>query len=466
MSLFDIFFKPNNLQVESERLAPVAYGTVGTGLEFPPEHIQTRSLFIGKSTNTREHCDDSAMTGKISNIGSALDKADMPGSKKRKNHSKNGKKSPEQVEIPEMVGGAPEAREIILQTLNDIKTVQISWAVPGLFPRGVVSVLAGEPATGKSFLAIEIAAKISVGGSIANGSACLKGKALLFCGEDSPHRVKERLHAGGADIENVVFTTGAAQGADGSGRVNLINDLPSLEMILINNPDIEVVVFDTLHLFMSSSGDKATQCMADLQNMAECHNVAIIALAHLTKTLGSNAINSVRGCGEIIGVSRNAWMMACDPNDTERRLLTNIKSNLVEHPLGRAFRLIDGRVEWEEEMLDMTADDVMAAIRESKRARNVDRRVEKYDPAVDFMTELLTSGPVPVKTIEAEGKAAGFTQAQLRYAFKKLGGRTQKATGKNGGWMWILPGTKAEVIQVETSYEPTDATGQDNGRED
>jgi hypothetical protein len=81
------------------------------------------------------------------------------------------------------------------------------WLVEQLWAEQAVGLIGGEPKCGKSFLALELAVAVA-GGVPALGRFAVQkpGPVLLFCGEDAPHVLRERL-AGLAAARGVAFGT-------------------------------------------------------------------------------------------------------------------------------------------------------------------------------------------------------------------------------------------------------------------
>jgi putative DNA primase/helicase len=58
--------------------------------------------------------------------------------------------------------------------------------------------------------------------------------------------------------------------------------------------------------------------------------------------------------------------------------------------------------------------------------------------AIDFLTDLVSGGPVPTKDVMKEAASAGISPKSLRSARETLGIKSEKA-GFEGGWVWALP---------------------------
>lgn len=59
---------------------------------------------------------------------------------------------------------AGSVAELQIKTLADVAPEQVSWLWPRRIPNGKVTVLSGDPGLGKSFMSLDIAARVSLGG--------------------------------------------------------------------------------------------------------------------------------------------------------------------------------------------------------------------------------------------------------------------------------------------------------------
>ena len=125
---------------------------------------------------------------------------------------------------------------------------------------------------------------------------------------------------------------------------------------------------------------------------------------------------------------------------TGRSLFTNPKNNMTRKMPTLAYRIVekqlDGGVKaasviWEE-IVDITADQAVAAATPSKR--------KDQSGPVTFLQTILTNGPVTVRIIEQRAAECGFSKDQLDRAKRKIGVKTFKETGTiEGQWFWCLP---------------------------
>jgi len=159
------------------------------------------------------------------------------------------------------------------------------WAIPGLLPVGL-TILAGAPKVGKSWLALQIAQAVASGGMIFN-LRVERGSVLYLALEDPPRRLKERMTQQGWPVGlNADFLpvgTFMDQIGDlrngGSERLARQVDLHGYRMLAI----------DTLS--RSIQGDQQdvremTEWLTPLQEMAHEKNSVIILVDHHKKPTG------------------------------------------------------------------------------------------------------------------------------------------------------------------------------------
>src|SRR5439155_6958136 len=119
------------------------------------------------------------------------------------------------------VGEAPMTSPFSSQGSSDVVPASrlvpqaLSWLWPGRLALGKLAILDGDPALGKSLVALDLCARLSTGrpmpdGSDGPGPAC----AVVFNAEDdSEDTVGPRLRALGADLERVLVWRRHAEGA-------------------------------------------------------------------------------------------------------------------------------------------------------------------------------------------------------------------------------------------------------------
>ena len=68
-----------------------------------------------------------------------------------------------------------EEQRAELESWSDVEPQEVSWLWPGRLARGKYCVLMGLPDLGKTTIALDVAARVSVGKAWPDGAACPKG---------------------------------------------------------------------------------------------------------------------------------------------------------------------------------------------------------------------------------------------------------------------------------------------------
>jgi hypothetical protein len=228
--------------------------------------------------------------------------------------------------------------------LSEVKPESVEWLWPGRLPKGKLSLIEGDPGTGKSTLTIDLAARVSVGGELPDGMGCEAAGVVLVSAEDGPaDTIRPRLDAAGADPSKVL-ALGLVSDAEGHERLlSLPSDVPLLERG-IERVGAGLVVIDPLVAFLPKNVDAnkdqdVRRALAPLAGLAERTGAAVVAVRHLNKASGGNALYRGGGSIGIVGAARSALLVAKDPQDDARRVLAPQKSNLSQPAPSLAFSL-------------------------------------------------------------------------------------------------------------------------------
>lgn len=340
---------------------------------------------------------------------------------------------------PVHVDGAP-----VLIRMSDVTPEEVSWLWPERFALGKPSLIAGDPGLGKSFLTIDIAARVSRGAAWPDTPEAPQspGGVVLLSAEDGiSDTIHPRLAAAGAVMDRITVMQAVRVVSNGKAderAFDLSTDLPALETAILQVPDCKLVVIDPLTAYLgkvdSHRNAELRGLLAPLGNLAARHRVAVIAVTHLNKSTGGPAIYRTIGSVAFSAVSRSAWGVTKDARDPDRRLVLPIKNNLAAMRGGLAFRIDDGAsnrgpaLAWEPEPVMMSADDAMGPGGPTRRSRT------ERDDAEEWLAEILDEGPLSFKEIAVSAKEAGISIATLRRAKAGLCVRSRKTGG--GGWIW------------------------------
>ncbi len=331
----------------------------------------------------------------------------------------------------------PEEAPSGLVMLDTVTPEPVNWLWQSCIPLGKLTVIDGDPGLGKSTVTLDLVARVSRGASMPDGSPGVSGGAVLLTLEDGlADTIVPRLMAAGADRSRIVALQ-SIHDKDGKPRLPTVRDIEAIRQAC-EKVQAKIVVIDPImaHLDgkVNSWRDQDIRgALTPLCKLADEIGVAVIAVRHLNKTSGGQAIYRGGGSIGIIGAARCAYLVAKDPEDESRRIFAGIKNNLAPMPPSLSFSVegVDGasRIVWGG--VSNHGADALLAIPSSPEERTA------LDEAKKFLADLLSNGPFESKAVQKEAKAAGIADATLRRAKKALSIRVEKQSFK-GGWAWVL----------------------------
>jgi RecA-family ATPase len=318
-------------------------------------------------------------------------------------------------------------RDNTFKTLSEIQAKDIEWLWEPLIPYSKTTILEGDPEIGKSYLCMHLAALVSKGGKLPDGTRVAKGKVLYISSEDdAADTIRPRMEQMGADLTQVRVLTDFLV-FDANGQKRLRDELE------IATPDLLVV--DTLYSFLSDKVDlgKPTSIRAALHQLDKLfkeYGPAVIVIRHWTKGGKGKAIYRGVGSIDVIGVARTALAVAKHPENDKLRILAQVKNNIGPKAEGFVYEIVEqadgmpiierrGRTHFSADDLERQGQDG-----QSEEAR-----------AVEFLKEVLAHGPLLSKKLLGLAKAAGISRPTLNRAKRRA-----RVTSERRGtaWFWKL----------------------------
>lgn len=343
------------------------------------------------------------------------------------------------------------AVSVVLAQASALQIVPIRWLWPLWLARGKFHVLAGAPGTGKTTIAMAVAAVCSVSGTFPDGAPCRGGNVLIWTGEDDPaDTLAPRLLASGADLRRVYFIQGTSE----RGEIRSFDPSRDVGTLLAQAKEIgniALLIVDPVVSAVAGDGHKAGDVRRGLQplvDLAAALDCAALGITHFSKgTAGRDPLERVTGSQAFGALARVVIVAAKDTADAggdapARRFIARAKSNigpdgggfdytLEQSELAGHPGLIASYVTWGA-AIEGTARDLLGAADVT-----ADDDGGQGSDAVDFLESLLSDGPVAVKQIRSDATGAGFAWITIERAKKKIGAKAQK-DGMQGGWRWCL----------------------------
>lgn len=336
---------------------------------------------------------------------------------------------------------------------SDVKHEPVSWLWPGRIARGKVTLLAGDPGLGKSFVTCDIAARCTLpggsGGDWPDATTPLQapGDVLFLNAEDDwGDTIRPRLEAAGADLSRVHLVEGVDRP---SGKrldmVTLDRDIDAIKRALKQCARPRLVVIDPISAFMggadANSNAEVRAVLADLSRMAAITGSAVLCVTHLNKS-GMNQqqgkiVYRTMGSLAFTAAARMVWYVCALHGDQRVRAMTLVKSNLKTDAKGASFQIEDGKVNWLETNLAMTADQA-----DNWKMPDTDDQASSTREAVDFLRSLLKDNNDAIEAGRAIKLAleAGISMASIKRAKKlaRIVARRSSSGGPERPWLWAV----------------------------
>lgn len=308
---------------------------------------------------------------------------------------------------------------------SQVRARRVEWLWYPYVPYGKLTVIQGDPGEGKSTLILNIAALLSTGKPMPDGSLVESPQTIIYqCAEDSVEdTVKPRLVAAGADCDKIAF---------------IVEDDIALTLTderienAIKQTGARLVILDPIQAFIPPDSDmlnatKMRSTMRKLAGVAEKYQCAIVLIGHMNKAGAGK--NMYRGLGsiDIAAIARSILMVARDEANPQIRYVFPVKSSLAPEGSAIGFRIgTDSRIEWLGKM----------DIDQKQLTEDSGIKLGKSALAQRYILELLGEGDMLGKDVYARIAELGIKSRTVETAKKELGIVTYR---KGNAWYWKLP---------------------------
>ncbi|MHA6879681.1 AAA family ATPase [Ralstonia pseudosolanacearum] len=341
----------------------------------------------------------------------------------------------------------PAGLRLLLTCAADVVAKAIVWLWRYWLPVGKLSILAGSPGTGKTTLALAMAAIVSEGGTWPDGSRMEKpGRVLIWSSEDDPSdTLVPRLIAAGADLRRIHFAQAVADETGELQPFDPARDMHLLDERLSEMGGADLLIVDPIVSAVSGDAHRVNDVRRNLQalvDVAAAHRCAVLGISHFAKgTKGTSPAERVIGSQAFVALARMVLVVGKD-EAAERRILARAKSNIspddggvsyVIEQVDAGIGITASRIVWGD-LIRGTAREILGDVEQED---DQEERTER-DEAADFLRSLLGEGPVSVRFIKANATGAGHAWRTIERAKRELGVEVRKE-GMKGGWVWALP---------------------------
>ncbi|RXS83779.1 AAA family ATPase [Streptomyces sp. TM32] len=268
---------------------------------------------------------------------------------------------------PQAAPEAPAARERprTAWTADQLMAAEFpepKWAVPGILAEGV-SLLAGPPKVGKSWLSLGLGLSVAAGGKAFDSVPVKGGPVLYLALEDTPRRLQTRMGK-------------LLGGQKAPAGLTLVTECPPFpqggsEAIagwLDRNPDARMVVIDVFAKMRGQAPQGVSAYDADYvsvgyaKRIADRYGIAVVLVHHVRKAGSEDFLTEVSGTNGIAGAADATLVLKRARGQADGILhVTGRDVNEAEYALSfqeasGAWHLLDGPAS------DHTVGDTRAAI--------------------------------------------------------------------------------------------------------
>ncbi|MEN1706345.1 MAG: AAA family ATPase [Planctomycetota bacterium] len=378
-----------------------------------------------------------------------------------------------------------DLRRVNLRPLADVEPEPVRWLWPGYIASGKLTILAGDPGGGKSWVMLDVAARLSRGDAMPDGTGggSLVGTLFISYDDGVGDTLRVRCLGLGADSRRIVCVDGNYDGVGDSRHI----PPEAIQSVLLAAEDQEramgcrigLVVLDPLSAVLGgvdqNQSNSIYEKLGPLVTHCEAAGKALVCIDHTGKGRPDKAINLAIGSQGKAGLARLMALVADSGNDDGSRLFLSSKNSLGEPADGMRFQVTDvptgdavrdpgdaarlretlgrdtlGTVRWDG-TLPMTAQQWLDEQNQDGSGNSKGLGAKGVE-ALAFVLELIGNGTRLSAEIEAAARTADISYRTMLDAGTAVGLTRQKSSF---GWFWRLPGEHPDDVIAEIRHHPS-----------
>lgn len=318
-----------------------------------------------------------------------------------------------------------------------VRPKRVRWLWPDRVPYGFLTLFAGRTSVGKSFVTLDLAARLTTGADLPfSGGECPDPANVLIISEDSPEYVlTPRLIELEADLDRVNYMGWEAMGAWSMGDIDMLDDAYR------DAGEPRLVVIDPPTNFLGQRDEhknaEVRSVLMGLSTWAMRFDVAVLLITHCNKGIKKEiaALDRIIGSVAWASTSRVAHLLAPDPDDPSRCLFIPLKCNIGRVARGLAYRIREtdalAVVEWIEPV-DATGDEALAGTVKPRRETAAEFLVARFRERLEW----------PSDELMRAAREAGISRSAMFEAKQALPlppARRHVAENGDAAWYWWVP---------------------------
>ncbi len=304
--------------------------------------------------------------------------------------------------------------------LCDLQPRPTEWLWQHRLARGTLAMLSGVSGSGKTWIALAVAAALSRGRAPYTGET-LNPCTVLYAATE--HNDSEIILPRFVGLDGDRKRFAILRGNPSSPLMN-VPDPSALEDAL-QQTQARLVILDSLDI----DSKESPPLLQKLAHLAEKHHCCILLIRHLGKRGPGRP--ALRGQGAISAALRTEFLAGSSPDAPSQPALLQIKSNLGPLAIPLTYRIEPtGKFTWTG-LSKLTAEEILAD-------RPTGAGLPKRRFAGQWLRAYLQNGSQTQGAIEIAAHRDGVCLGTLRRARFDLGVHSAK-DGMKGVWYWSLP---------------------------
>jgi putative DNA primase/helicase len=327
-------------------------------------------------------------------------------------------------------------RQADLVCLTDIEDRPVDWLWQDRLASGTLAMLSGDPGSGKTWVALAIAAALSRGRVPSDSTYTRQPDNILYAsaGNEAAELVRPRFARLDGDPARLFLLRGVlAAGCKQSTSLSL-RDTPMLEDAL-ERTQARLLIIDPLHSYLFAvdrhRANESGRAFDNLARLAASHRCCILLVRHLRK----------RGAGQapidLSGAIRTEFLAGSSPDAPNRPALVQVKSNLG--PLSPSLGYTIGQTGG----FSWTGPSKLTP-EELSTDRPIAAGLPRRKLVAEWLRQNLLEGKRTQYNIETAAQRDGVCITTLRRAKFDLGVLSTKES-ISGAWYWALPQDQPET---------------------
>jgi hypothetical protein len=312
--------------------------------------------------------------------------------------------------------------ELKMIKMSDIQPEPVEWLWEPYIPNGAISLIQDDGGTGKTTMALAIAAAITCGDALPNGVGGAPANVIVQNAEDSYTRtIKPRLEQFGADCGRISVID------EDDGALSLSDERIEQAIVRVN---AKLLIIDPVQAYfgganMNSAGG-VRPLMKQLGMVAAWQGCAVLLVGHLHKKGGQPQYREL-GSIDIYAAARSVLTVGKIPVDEDIRAIVNNKNNLSPAGKSLAFGFDPvGGFCWLGDY-DVTIDEILSGVKKPE---------SQFAKARRLIEAALADGPVLSVDMEQMADDNGISYKTFNRAKSALGVVSVKIGSK---WYWVIP---------------------------